>query len=192
MDTFRSHFNMKSSNYYCGLLKLCSESRNHIQNKKLHCQIIKTFTNVETFLSNNLINTYSKLGNMKYARCMFDQISHPNNFSWNTILSAYSKHGHLLEMQLIFDRMLEKDGVSWNSLISGYASHGSLVESVKVYKLMLRNGPFNLNRITFSTMLILSSNQGCVYLGWQVHGHIVKFGFQSYQFVGSPLVEAYL
>ncbi|KAG6625722.1 putative pentatricopeptide repeat-containing protein At1g68930 [Carya illinoinensis] len=191
MDTFRIHFNVNSSNYYCALLKLYSESRNQIQTKKLHCHIIKTLTDVETFLSNNLINTYSKLGNIKYARRMFDQIPHPNHFSWNTILSAYSKQGHLLEMQLIFDRMPEKDGISWNSLISGYASHGSLVESVKVYKLMFKKGPTNLNRITFSTMLILSSNQGCVDLGSQVHGHIVKFGFQSYQFVGSPLVDMY-
>ncbi|KAF5445785.1 hypothetical protein F2P56_034809 [Juglans regia] len=191
MDTFRIHFNVKSSNYYCALLKLCSDSRNQIQTKKLHCHIIKTLTDIETFLSNNLINTYSKLGNIKYARRMFDQIPHPNEFSWNTILSAYSKQGHLLEMQLIFDRMPAKDGISWNSLISGYASHGSLVESVKVYKLMFKEGPTNLSRITFSTMLILSSNQGCVDLGSQVHGHIVKFGFQSYQFVGSPLVDMY-
>ena len=94
-------------------------------------------------------------------------------------------------MQLIFDRMPNQDGVSWNSLISGYACYGSLVQSVKVYKLMLKDGAVNLNRITFSTMLILSSNQGCADLGRQIHGQIVKFGFQSYVFVVSPLVVMY-
>jgi pentatricopeptide repeat protein len=180
-----------SSNYYCSLLKLCCEARNRAHAKKLHCNIIKTLIDPETFLSNNIMNTYSKLGNIEYARRVFDQMPHPNPFSWNTLLSAYSKWGHLSEMQLIFDRMPNQDGVSWNSLISGYACYGSLVQSVKVYKLMLKDGAVNLNRITFSTMLILSSNQGCADLGRQIHGQIVKFGFQSYVFVVSPLVVMY-
>ena len=180
-----------SSNYYCALLKLCSKARDQTQAKKLHCHIIKALVNPETFLLNNLIITYGKLGNIEYARHVFDEIPHPNLFSWNTILSAYSKLGHLLEMQEMFDRMPNQDGVSWNSLISGYACYGSLVEAVKVYRRMLKEGLVNLNRITFSTMLILCSNQGRVDLGRQIHGNIMKFGFLSYVFVGSPLVDMY-
>ncbi|XP_059648699.1 putative pentatricopeptide repeat-containing protein At1g68930 [Cornus florida] len=180
-----------ASNYYCPLLKLCCETHNQIQAKKLHCLIVKTVIDPETFLLNNLISTYHKLGNLNYARRVFDQIPQPNLFSWNTILSAYSKSGWLSEMKNIFGRMPSRDGVSWNSVISGYASHGSLDESMKFYKLMLKDGPTNLNRITFSTMLIISSNQGCIGLGRQIHGQIVRFGFESYVFVGSPLVDMY-
>ncbi|KAK7821528.1 putative pentatricopeptide repeat-containing protein [Quercus suber] len=155
------------------------KARDQTQAKKLHCHIIKALVNPETFLLNNLIITYGKLGNIEYARHVFDEIPHPNLFSWNTILSAYSKLGHLLEMQDMFDRMPNQDGVSWNSLISGYACYGSLIEAVKVYRRMLKEGLVNLNRITFSTMLILCSNQGCVDLGRQIHGNIMKFGFLS-------------
>lgn len=94
-------------------------------------------------------------------------------------------------MQDVFNRMPSRDVVSWNALISGYAGDFSVVESVKAYSLMLNDGSRNLSRITFSTMLILSSSQGCVHLGRQIHGHIVKFGFQNYVFVGSPLVDMY-
>lgn len=180
-----------SSNYYSGVLKLCSEKKNQALAKKLHCHIIRTLANPETFLFNNVIDTYGKLGNINYARRMFDQMCQPNLFSWNTILSAYSKSGYLYEMKGIFDRMPCRDGVTWNALISGYAGFGSVAESVKVYRLMLSDGPINLNRITFSTMLILSSSKGCVDLGQQVHGQIVKFGFELYLFVGSPLVDMY-
>ncbi|KAK9277482.1 hypothetical protein L1049_007026 [Liquidambar formosana] len=179
------------SNYYCSLLKLCCEARNHTQAKKLHGHIIRTLWHPETFLLNNLISTYHRLGNLSYARHVFDQMPQPNLFSWNTILSAYSKSGRLFEMREIFSQMPNRDGVSWNSVISGYACYGSCDESVKVYKLMLEDGPGNLNRITFSTMLILSSNQNCIELGRQIHGHILKFGFESYVFVGSPLVDMY-
>ncbi|XP_057961390.1 putative pentatricopeptide repeat-containing protein At1g68930 [Malania oleifera] len=180
-----------ASNYYFSLLKRCCEAKSQTQAKKLHSLILKSQVLPDTFLSNNLINTYGKLGNLTYARYAFDQIPQPNLFSWNTILSAYSKSGRLSEMQEIFNRMPSRDGVSWNSVISGYASHGSCYDSVKVYRLMLEAGPMNLNRITFSTMLILSSNCGCIDLGRQIHGQIVKFGFDSYVFVGSPLVDMY-
>lgn len=179
------------SNYYCSLLKLCCESQNQIQAKKLHCFIIKTLVNAETFLFNNLINAYIKLGNLSYARHVFDQISQPNQFSWNTILSAYSKSGRLQEMNTIFKRMPRRDGVSWNLVISGYACCGLWNKVVEVYKLMLNDGVMNLNRITFSTMLIFSSKQGDICLGKQIHGQVLKFGFEGYVFVGSPLVDMY-
>ncbi|KAI5352949.1 PREDICTED: pentatricopeptide [Prunus dulcis] len=180
-----------SSNNYCNLLKLCCQAGNHAQAKKLHCHIIKTVTSPETFLLNNMITTYGRLGNLRYARHVFDQMPHPTLFSWNAILSVYSKSGYLSDMQEIFDRMPRRDGVSWNSFISGHASCGLLAEAVKFYSLMLTDGAANLNRITFSTMLVLCSSQRCVNLGRQLHGHIVKFGFESYVFVGSPLVDMY-
>lgn len=174
-----------ASNHYASLLKLYSEP------KKIHSLIIKTFINPETFLLNNLIDSYSKKGNIKYARHLFDKMLQPNIFSWNTILTAYSKTGQLKEMQNIFERMPYHDGATWNSLISGYSNHASVEETVKVYNLMLRDGVGNLNRITFSTMLVLCSSKRCLYLGRQIHCQIVKFGFGSYVFVGSPLMDMY-
>lgn len=180
-----------SSNYCSGLLKLCCETQNQALAKKLHGHIVRNLKNPETFLSNKLIDAYGKLGKVRYARHLFDQMPQRNLFSWNTILSAYSKSGYLSEMQEIFDRMPSRDGVTWNALISGYASSGSVAQTVKVYTLMLSDGTVNLNRITFSTMLMLASSKGCVDLGRQVHGQVVKFGFELYLFVGSPLVDMY-
>lgn len=180
-----------SKNYYSSLLKFCCEDRSQIQAKRLHCHIIKNLRNPEPFLYNNLINAYGKLGNIKYARRLFEEMPLPNHFSWNTILSVYSKYGHLSKMQEIFNRMPSRDGVTWNSLISGYACCGSVFDALKAYNSMLRDGAVHLNRITFSTMLVLASSQGCIDLGRQIHGQIEKFGFGSYVFVGSPLVDMY-
>nr|KYP33232.1 Putative pentatricopeptide repeat-containing protein At1g68930 family [Cajanus cajan] len=135
---------MSLSNHYCALLKHCCET------KKVHCRIIKAFRNPETFLLNNLVNAYAKLGSITYARRVFDQMPQPNLYSWNTLLSSYSKLGRLPEMERVFDAMPTRDVVSWNSLISGYAGCGFLVQSVKAYNLMLNDGSFNLNRIALS------------------------------------------
>lgn len=179
------------SNYYCLLLKQCCETQNLKRAKKLHCAIIRKLETPETFLLNNVVNAYNKLNNLVYARKVFDNTPRPNLFSWNTILSAYSKSGNVSEMEEIFNLMPRKDGVSWNLVISGYASRGLCYDAVKAYKSMIRNGLLNLNRITFATMLILSSDKGWIQLGVQIHGHIVRCGFQSYVFVGSPLVDMY-
>ncbi|KAL4304569.1 hypothetical protein GQ457_10G027700 [Hibiscus cannabinus] len=180
-----------NSNYYCSVLKICTETRNIAQAKKIHCHILRTIKDPETFLLNNLVNAYSKLGDLTYARNVFDKIPQPNLFSWNTILFTYSKSGCLSEMKDIFNRMPKHDGVSWNSLISGYASRGLVTDAVKGYRSMLRYGGADLNRITFSSMLILSSSQECFDLGRQIHGQIVKLGFGSYVFVCCPLMDMY-
>ncbi|XP_030512178.1 putative pentatricopeptide repeat-containing protein At1g68930 [Rhodamnia argentea] len=180
-----------SSNHYCSLLKLCFDTRNKNQAKKLHCLIVKSLTIPETILSNTLVNAYAKVGNLKYARRVFDHIPERNLFSWNTLLSAYAKSGDMTRTRQVFESMPNRDGVSWNCLISGYANSGLVIESVKAYNEMLRGGIANLNRITLSTMLILSSSKNRVDLGRQIHCHVIKFGFWEYVFVGSPLVDMY-
>ncbi|XP_039141791.1 putative pentatricopeptide repeat-containing protein At1g68930 [Dioscorea cayenensis subsp. rotundata] len=179
------------SNHYSKLLKLCSESKNQNHLKKLHCLIIKAFQFKDTFLSNNLITSYCKAGHFLYARKVFDRIPQPNLFSFNAILSVYSKSGRLSDMVEIFKCMPLKDGVSWNLLISGYACRGSLGDAVGAYRLMLREARVAPNRITFSTLLILASSSSLICLGRQFHCQIVKYGFGSYVFVGSPLVDMY-
>ena len=122
---------------------------------------------------------------------MFDHIPQSNLFSWNAILSIYSKLGRLSQMQQIFDMMPFRDWASWNLAISGYANYGSSTDAVGIYKLMLKDATMNLNQITFSTMLILCSNCPWMDLGRQILGQILKFGFGSYVFVGSPLLDMY-
>ncbi|GMH26196.1 hypothetical protein Nepgr_028039 [Nepenthes gracilis] len=180
-----------STNYYCSLLKQCRETLDQTLAKRLHCVILKTQKHPDIFLSNSLISTYGKLNNLIYARNVFDRIPQPNVFSWNIILSSYSKSGQLLYMQEIFNRMPNRDGISWTSFISGYVNYGFFSEAVRAYKLMIEDGPMNLNRITFSTVLILSLNRGSIDLGRLFHGQIVKLGFSTFVFVGNPLVDMY-
>ncbi|KAG9448595.1 hypothetical protein H6P81_008560 [Aristolochia fimbriata] len=178
-------------NYYASLLKLCCESNNHIQAKRIHCIILKSLKQVDTFVFNNLVSAYAKFKQLAYARRVFDQIPQPNLFSWNAILSAYSKAGQLFDMQHIFRRMPYRDGVTWNAIISGHANYGSPFDAVQMYKHMLLDCDLGPNRITFSTLLIVSSCCRMVNFGKQIHGQIIKFGFNHYVFVGSPLVDMY-
>ncbi|XP_008797615.3 putative pentatricopeptide repeat-containing protein At1g68930 [Phoenix dactylifera] len=179
------------SNHYASLLKLCSQPNNQSHLKKLHCVILRALNPIDTFLYNTLITSYSNAALPAQARRVFDQIPHPNLFSWNAVLSAYSKSGCLYDMEQMFDSMPERDCVSWNSLVSGFAGHGSAKKAFEAYRAMLREGQAAPNRITFSTMLILASARSSADLGRQVHCQIIKYGFERYVFVGSPLVDMY-
>ncbi|KMT08745.1 hypothetical protein BVRB_6g140150 [Beta vulgaris subsp. vulgaris] len=180
-----------TSNFYSLLLKKCCGTQNLKLAKKLHCFIIKTHNHRDTFLSNNLMSTYTYFGNLFYARHVFDQMPQPNSFSWNILLSAYSKSARLVEMLEVFGSIPTKDGITWNAFISGYVNCGRYGDAVEAYRTMLEEGNMHLNRITFSTMLILSSNMDCVDLGRQIHGQIVKCGFLYFMFVANPLVDMY-
>ena len=95
-------------------------------------------------------------------------------------------------MQQIFDLMPFRDGASWNLALSSYANYGSSTDVVGVYKLMLKDAAINLNQITFLTRLILCSNCRWMDLGRQIRGQVLKFGFGSYVFVGSPFLDMYV
>ncbi|KAK9750582.1 hypothetical protein RND81_02G206800 [Saponaria officinalis] len=94
-------------------------------------------------------------------------------------------------MEEVFGSIPCRDGISWNAFISGYVNCGRFGDAVNAYKGMLQEGTVNLNRITFSTMLMLSSEMNCVNMGRQLHGQIVKFGFLFYVFVANPLIDMY-
>lgn len=165
------------SNYYSSLLKQYSEPHYLTQLKKLHSLILKTLHCISTFLFNNLITSYAKSNHPSYANRVFLQIPDRNLFSWNALLSASAKSGHLSDMHTVFTSMPERDCISWNSMISGYASHGFPQKAAEIYKLMLREGCTTQNRITFSTMLILSSSLSSSKFGVQVHCQVMKNGF---------------
>lgn len=94
-------------------------------------------------------------------------------------------------MERTFKKLSFRDGVSWNLLISGYSLSGLLGEAVKAYNTMMKDGCENLTRVTLMTMLKLSSDNGHVSLGKQVHVQVSKRGFESYLLVGSALMDMY-
>ncbi|KAG2322651.1 hypothetical protein Bca52824_015864 [Brassica carinata] len=185
-----------ASNYYSAQIKQCLEfgTRNQSRHlKTIHGHIIKTLPYPETILHNRIIHGYAKLRNTTYARRVFDEITQPNLYSWNSLLMAYSQSGnHLSEMERTFKKLPERDGVSWNLLISGYSLSGLVGEAVKACNTMMREGSGGfLTRVSVMTMLKLCSDNGRVGLGKQVHGQVVRRGFESYLLVGSALMDMY-
>ncbi|KAK7281498.1 hypothetical protein RIF29_09552 [Crotalaria pallida] len=78
-----------------------------IVGKALHAFCVKGVVQLSTFSTNTLINMYSKLGNIKYAQCVFDRMLDRNEASWNNMMSGFVRVGLYDEAMQFFCDMCE-------------------------------------------------------------------------------------
>ncbi|KAG8384556.1 hypothetical protein BUALT_Bualt04G0130100 [Buddleja alternifolia] len=142
------------------------------------------------FVANCLLQMYIKCSRLKSASNVFDRMSERDKVSWNAMVFGYSVSGKLDLAQSLFDLMPERDVISWNSLISGYLQNGNCLESVKVFVLMGRED-VGYDETTFSVVLKACSSLEDYGLGCQVHGVVVKLGFEGDVVTGSAVLDMY-
>nr|GEU61349.1 pentatricopeptide repeat-containing protein At3g62890-like [Tanacetum cinerariifolium] len=104
-------------------------------NRKLgqlsHSAIIKSGYNHDTLLQTGLVDFYAKIGDLRYARKVFDEMSQKDVVACNVMISVLGKNGFVEDARGLFDSMVEKDSYSWNSMVSCYFKMGD-VESARI------------------------------------------------------------
>ncbi|KAK3219367.1 hypothetical protein Dsin_013337 [Dipteronia sinensis] len=108
----------------------------------------------------------------------------------NVGITKHSKKGQLDIARYVFDQMPKRTVVSWNAMISGYSKWGKFNESLSLVTIM--HGSYvKLNETTFSTVLSVCAQLKCLINGKQIHGLVLKSGYESFEFVGSALLYFY-
>ncbi|XP_074556798.1 pentatricopeptide repeat-containing protein At2g13600-like isoform X2 [Curcuma longa] len=132
--------------------------------KQIHAQAVRTgaqFGLNSVVLETALIDMYSKSGNLKYARIIFDQMGKKNKVSWTSMINGYAVHGSdllgragkLTEVWMLLEELkatrknCEKasswDDVEhaslWGALLAGCSVHGELDLGRKVANKMLES-----------------------------------------------------
>lgn len=108
-----------------------------------------------------------------------------------SLLDMYMKTENVKDGRRVFDHMEERNVVSWTSLLGGYAQNGLNEEVLELFWTMQMEG-LKPNPYTFAAVLGSLANEGMVEKGVQVHGLIIKFGFQTTTFVCNSLINMYL
>ncbi|AEE77096.1 Pentatricopeptide repeat (PPR) superfamily protein [Arabidopsis thaliana] len=108
----------------------------------------------------------------------------------NRILDSYIKFGFLGYANMLFDEMPKRDSVSWNTMISGYTSCGKLEDAWCLFTCMKRSGS-DVDGYSFSRLLKGIASVKRFDLGEQVHGLVIKGGYECNVYVGSSLVDMY-
>ncbi|XP_076946587.1 pentatricopeptide repeat-containing protein At4g33170-like [Bidens hawaiensis] len=143
-------------------------SRNNLPfGKSIHALIITHgHTTSDRFLTNNLINMYSKCGDLIIARQLFDEMPQRDLVTWNSIFSAYA---------------------SCND-----PDIRNVEEGFHLFKLLVKSSDVSLTKMTFAPILKLCLMSSYVAASEGVHGFAVKLGFESEVFISGALVNIYI
>ncbi|GAB4857169.1 hypothetical protein Ancab_015079 [Ancistrocladus abbreviatus] len=90
----------------------------------------------------------------------------------------------------VFDEMPRRDTFPWNQLIGTHLSSGELDQVVVVYEEMLMRG-VRPDKHTLPRVLAASRLSNSLVFGKQIHGHAVKLGHSSEDYVITALMEMY-
>ncbi|XP_027362562.1 pentatricopeptide repeat-containing protein At4g20770-like [Abrus precatorius] len=179
----------KSSNLV-NLVQWCISNQALLAGKVLHAQIFRLSLFSDTFLSNNLIELYSKCDYIAHAYHVFDKIPQKNIFSWNAILAAYCKASNLRNACRLFLQMPERNTVSLNTIISTMVRCGYERQALDTYDSMLLEG-VKPSHITFATVFSACGALMDADCGRRNHGLVVKAGFESNIYVVNTLLCMY-
>ncbi|KAK2976340.1 hypothetical protein RJ640_014171 [Escallonia rubra] len=89
---------------YVSALTACTSIGDSRTGKEIHGRIFRLQQDLNSFVSNCLVNLYGKCGLLKSARVVFDTMLEPNQVSWASLISCSCQCGENLEGLKIFLR----------------------------------------------------------------------------------------
>ncbi|KAI4318684.1 hypothetical protein MLD38_032358 [Melastoma candidum] len=175
---------------FSGILIVCGKAKDTQFVKQVHAQVLVQGYLGNVIISSNLVDAYAKLGELEYARFVFDEMRTRDIFSWTTMVSGYSRQCDIEKARELFVRMPEKNDVSWTSMISGYARNGSGKKALELFSTMLESS-VRPNQFTFSSCLCACATIASLKHGKEIHGYLVRANTGVNTIVASSLIDVY-
>ncbi|MCL7027141.1 hypothetical protein MKW94_012134 [Papaver nudicaule] len=109
----------------------------------------------------------------------------------NSLVNLYARCGKVQDAYLAF-RIIDnvKDEISWNGLISGFSQSGHSEEALQVFNQMNVLGA-RPNLFTFCSAVSASANIANIKQGTQLHGRMIKTGFDLDTEAANVLITLY-
>ncbi|KAL5701078.1 hypothetical protein ACHQM5_026456 [Ranunculus cassubicifolius] len=175
-------------------LKACAGNNDVRLGRQVHGIGSVTGFALDSFVEASLVHMYVKCGEVRDAHKVFDEMSERNVVCWTAMIVGYAKQGYVEEARKLFEEMrrvgVEPNLVSWNGLISGFNQNGLLTESVDMFRRMHFEG-FKADGVTVSSVLPIVGDLENLNMGIQIHGYVVKQGFEQDKCVVSALIDMY-
>lgn len=113
-----------------------------------------------------------------------------NIFIGNNLLNMYGKCGNLRSARNWFYQLNQwRDRVSWNALLSSYARRGRSEQALLFFGEM--QWEVRPSKFTFGTLLAACANIFAVKLGKQIHGFMIRNGYDIDIVIRGALVDMY-
>ncbi|PRQ17314.1 putative tetratricopeptide-like helical domain, DYW domain-containing protein [Rosa chinensis] len=123
------------------ILSVCAQLSIMMLCKEVHGYLIRQEFESNVLVSNSLMTTYAKCGDIKSSRSVFVKMPERNLVSWNSILLGLGVHGHADETFALFEKMeaagLEPDHATFTALLSACSHAGRIEEGLKYFQRMV-------------------------------------------------------
>lgn len=111
-------------------------------------------------------------------------------FVGTALLGVFGSHGCLDEVIRVFEDMPVKNLVTWNCMISLFAQHGFVGDSTQMFLELMKCG-MELSEFSFVGVLSGFVGELQMGLGEQIHGLVIKYGFQERVSIANSLINMY-
>ena len=111
-------------------------------------------------------------------------------FVGTSLLHFYGTYGFVLNARRLFEEMPNTNVVSWTSLMVGYLDNGNPLEVMNMYRNMRRKG-VDCNENTFAAVITSCGLMENDLLGYQVLGHVIKFGLENNVSLSNSLISMF-
>ncbi|EYU43291.1 hypothetical protein MIMGU_mgv1a024519mg [Erythranthe guttata] len=137
-----------------------------------------------------VINAFLKYGMIEEAKGLFRKMPVRDTASWNAMVHGFFVNRRVEEAIKLFEEMPDRNVISWTTMISGLDQHGRSDEALSYFVKMVGFGVKPTSN-TFSCAITSCANVQDLYLGRQVHGHVLKLGYVSDMFITASLITFY-
>ncbi|KAK8456580.1 hypothetical protein SEVIR_3G040600v4 [Setaria viridis] len=107
----------------------------------------------------------------------------------NALVTAYFECGSPGSAERVFGAMVERNVITWTAMVSGMARAELDRESLSLFRQMRR--AVDANSATYSSSLLACAGSLAAREGQQIHGLVVKAGFETDLHVESGLMDVY-
>ncbi|KAG6572381.1 pentatricopeptide repeat-containing protein At2g41080 [Cucurbita moschata] len=173
------------------LLQSCIKLGSLFGGEQVHSLVITSGCANDKFISNHLLNLYSKLGNLKSSLVLFSHMPRRNIMSYNILINGYLQLGDLESAQKLFDEMSERNIATWNAMITGLTQFEYNEQALGLFREMYGLGILP-DEFTLGSVLRGCAGLRSLLAGQEVHACLMKCGFELNLVVGSSLAHMYM
>ncbi|WVZ96269.1 hypothetical protein U9M48_041927 [Paspalum notatum var. saurae] len=107
----------------------------------------------------------------------------------NALVTAYFECSSPGAAERVFDAMAERNVITWTAMVSGMARAGRYRESLSLFRQMRHM--VDANSATYASSLLACARSLAARTGQQIHGLVVKDGYETDLHVESGLMDVY-
>nr|DAD29180.1 TPA_asm: hypothetical protein HUJ06_030648 [Nelumbo nucifera] len=189
-EKFRTEIWLEPS-LFSHLLQGCILSQSLPLGKQLHSLIITSGCSSDKFISNHLLNMYSKFGELHTTVALFNVMPRKNIMTSNILIGGFIQNGDLETAWKLFEEMPERNLATWNAMVTGLAQFEFSKEALGLLSQMHEIG-FRLDEFTLGSILRGCAGLKALIPGKQIHCYIMKSGFDGNLVVVSSLAHMYM